>query len=343
MPLPEGMFIADAHQDIACHCQEMGREFVDPGDVPCMITLPLLQQADVRLLCATLFTPHDKPEPERRYKLHSQYEMYQQWFADYREEFVPVRSRAELSRLASAKQVKGVRNPETGVRKGYPIGVILLMEGCDLLSNPAELQTWWDRGVRIASLTWNGTNRYASGCFADGKGLKPLGIELLKEFRRLGMILDLSHLNYAGSEEALALFDGPVCATHSDARALANHERNLTDGQAREIGRRGGVMGLNLMASFIIAGWKWGNKLPEVSQATEHTVHLAGIAGWEHVGIGSDLDGGLTPENTPRGIERVDHLWLLTDDLRARGCSESEVAGFAGANWWRFFEHSLPR
>jgi len=328
-------FIVDAHEDLACHCQELRRDPVDPGDVDCMLTLPGLVQAGVRLICATFFVPHEGSYEERRAKLETQYEMYAGWLSQYRGSLSLVEDRAGLDALRAAPQ-----GEHFGV-EGYPVGVMFLMEGCDLLDSPADLETWHARGLRLASLTWNGTNRYASGCFGDYSGLSGQGRELLSEFRRLGLALDLSHLTDKGVEEALACFDGYVCATHSNSRRLCRHERNLTDDQALEIGRRDGVIGLNLLASFVRFGWEAGLPLPGIEEALAHTRHFGDLCGWQHVGLGSDLDGGLTRHNTPSGIDSARDLPRLCSALRDSGLSGSEVQGFAGANWLRFFERVL--
>lgn len=330
--------MVDAHQDIACHCQEQGRDLQNSSgcDVPVMLTLQGWQKCQMRLVCATLFTPHNFPEKERRYKLFSQWEMYQQWFREYPEELMLIESKADLARLAQSQIV------EVQGRKGYPVGLVLLMEGLDLLENPAELETWYNRGVRMASLTWNGTNRFASGCFADEKGLKDRGFEVLREFERLGMVLDLSHLCDAGVDDVFEHFSGPVCASHSNSRQVTDHQRNLTDARVVEIAKRGGVMGLNLLAPFIKQGWQKGDTLPTLEQATAHVSRLAQLTGPRHTGLGSDLDGGLTPDNTVDAINHVGDLALLPKELIRLGWSAEDGAGFAGKNWWGFFERNLP-
>src|SRR5690606_23299376 len=111
---------------------------------------------------------------------------------------------------------------------------------------------------------------------------------------------------------------------------------------AREIAERGGVIGLNLLAPFIRHGWKSGDEQPELSEALDHVEYLAERFGTRCVGIGSDLDGGLTPENTPRGIDRVDELPRLGEELVRRGWPGADVALFNGGNWWSFLERSLP-
>jgi membrane dipeptidase len=337
MPPPPGRFIADAHQDIAFHCQEYGRDFADPGATPCMITLPWLRRGGVRLICATLFAMHRQPDDLRRLKLTRQVEMYSRWFSLYPDVFVPVRSQRDLSRLATAPPSPG---PD-GIQ-AYPVGVILLMEGLELLNSPAELRLWFERGVRLASISWDGVNRFGSGSFGDHSGLTTEGFALLKKFANLGMILDLSHLCDAGCRDVFRHFHGPLCATHSNARALCSLERNLSDENALELGERGGVIGLNLLAPLLIPGWRHEHGQPPLSAATAHTLHLAELIGEAHVGLGSDLDGGLTVENTPLGIERVDHLGLLASELERSGWTAEALHGFLGANWWRFFERSLP-
>jgi len=334
--LPAREFFVDAHEDLAYHCQEHTRDLVDPDDVECMITLPLLVSSGVRLICATFFTPHTGSIEERRARIEAQFQMYQSWFALYPAVFRLVRTKGDLASLAIASEIdfRSVR--------GYPVGVIFLMEGCDLLETPQQIETWYDRGLRIASVTWNGVNHYSSGTFGDETGLTSAGRALLAEFRRLGVILDLSHLSDAGVSDAFETYDGPLCATHSNSRTVALSPRNLLDSQAQEIARRGGVVGLNLLASFVRGGWKDGDPLPPVSEATDHVEYFAGLIGPEHLGLGSDLDGGLTPRNTPDGIDRIDQLHLLIDDLRARGWDADRLTGFAGRNWWNFFERNLP-
>lgn len=338
MPLPPGDFIADAHEDLAYHCQENGRDLSDPGAAVCMITLPWLERCGVRLVCATLFTPTRQSEAERRYKLAGQVEMYREWFERFKGRLVPVLAREDLARLAEARPA---RTPE-GI-EAYPVGVILLMEGLDMLASDSELATWHARGVRMASITWDGSNRFASGTFSDGRGLKPEGFRLLGEFERLGMILDVSHLTDAGIEDVLKSFNGPLCASHSNSRLLCPIERNLADDYALAVRRRGGMVGLNLLAPLLTRPWQRGDPLPSIAQAVSHTEHFAKILGRGSVGLGSDLDGGLDPGNTPEGIDRVDHLPKLGEELKRRGWSELQVAGFMGANWWRFFERNLPQ
>ncbi|MEZ5337851.1 MAG: membrane dipeptidase [bacterium] len=337
MPLPAGSFLVDAHQDLAMHCQMHGRDLVDPGDVSCMITLGWLQQAGTRLICATLFVEHEHPRDQRLHLLNEQYGIYRDWLKLYPEELRLITSRRELAELATAPDVAG-RDGGTVA----PIGIVLLMEGLDLLDSPAELALWHARGLRMAGLTWNGRNRYASGTFSDQGGLSQAGRQLLSEFEQLGMILDLAHLNDRGITEVLGNFRAPVCSTHANARALAGSERNLQDWQIREIAARRGVIGHVLLAPFLVQPWNTGDPQPALHYSLDHIEYVAQLAGPDCIGIGSDLDGGLTVENTPQGINDVRDLRLLREGLAARGWDAERLDAFYGGNWWNFLERSLP-
>jgi membrane dipeptidase len=133
-----------------------------------------------------------------------------------------------------------------------------------------------------------------------------------------------------------------VCSTHSNARAVAEVQRNLSDWQIGELARRGGVIGLNLLAPMVQAGWRQDMPLPSIGETTRHPEHIAGLVGPEYTGLGSDLDGGLMPDNTPAGIDSVTDLTLILDQLAQDGWTAEQVAGFAGRNWWRFFADALP-
>jgi membrane dipeptidase len=329
--------MVDAHQDLAYHCQLHGRDLVDPGDVNCMITLGWMQQAGLRLVCATLFVEHEHPAAERRLLLDQQFAMYRQWLEQYPQELHLISSRRELTALAQAPPVTG----HSGALV-QPIGLVLLMEGLELLQSPSELVMWFGRGVRMAGLTWNGRNRFASGTFSDGSGLSNLGFDLLREFENLGMILDLAHLNDRGIMDVFSKSQASLCSTHANARALAQIERNLTDWQIRELAGRRGMIGHVLLAPFIVQPWRIGDEQPALELALEHVEYMAALAGREHIGLGSDLDGGLTMENTPQGITDVRDLRLIVEGMGRRGWDVEAQAGLAGGNWWDFLERSLP-
>jgi len=219
-----------------------------------------------------------------------------------------------------------------------PIGFILAMEGADPILEPAQLPYWHAAGLRALSLSHFGTGRYAGGT-ASGLGLTSLGAPLLGEMRRLGMILDVSHLDDKGFRQALDLWDGPVMASHSNCRALVPHGRQLTDGQIREIVGRGGVIGSVFDAWMLVPGWSRGDSgnpgftMDRVADHVDHVCQLAGNS--RHAAIGSDIDGGFGREQEPEDLDTIAGLPKLGNILRKRGHSDADVAAVFHENWLR--------
>ena len=161
---------------------------------------------------------------------------------------------------------------------------ILALEGVEALGRePALIATLHRLGVRMAGLTWNRSNDFADGLAEDrGVGVTPLGIELLGEMQRLGIALDLSHLTPHGCEVALGAFGGSVCASHANARAVARNPRNLADDVLAEVGRRGGVVGVNCIPAFLGPG-------DPIDRAVAHHDHIASVAGDGAPAFGADF------------------------------------------------------
>ncbi len=189
-------------------------------------------------------------------------------------------------------------------------------------------------GARFAGLVWFARNSFGSGVGegSDPSGLSPLGREAVRSLGRMGVAVDLSHLNPAGFRDALEAATGPVVATHSNARAVCDHPRNLGDDQIREIAARGGVVGLCLFPKFLrdpAAGDA------SMEDAVNHLEHIAEVGGIGCVASGSDFDG------CPRilaGISGLRDLPSIAETLRGRGWTEGEIAGWRGGNAFRVLE-----
>ncbi|MBO8141561.1 MAG: membrane dipeptidase [Firmicutes bacterium] len=217
------------------------------------------------------------------------------------------------------------------------IGVLLSIEGGEALEGSlSALRAFYRLGVRAMGLTWNGRNDLADGVgeAATGGGLTSFGRQVVKEMERLGMVVDVSHLAEAGFWHVLEIYPGPVIASHSNARAVCDHPRNLTDRQIRALAGTGGVMGINFCPDFLRAGG--GATLDDV---VRHIDHIVGLVGPDHVGIGSDYDG---IDSTPAGLEDVSRLPALTEALLRRGYGEKAVAAILGGNFARVFRQVLP-
>ncbi|QIN81592.1 peptidase M19 [Rubrobacter tropicus] len=223
-------------------------------------------------------------------------------------------------------------------------GLVLLMEGADPIVRVRDLPGWWRRGLRMIGLTFGDTN-YATGvgggspAFKRG-GLTPKGFELLGNMAELGFIWDISHLAEDGVWQGLDLGFPRVCASHANARALTPTDRHLDDEAIRAVAERGGVVGLVLYNGFLEPRWRQDKTVPVTLEKhlRRHANHVAGLVGWEHVGIGSDLDGGLGLEESPSEIDTVADLYKVGSVVPA----EFREA-VLGTNWLGFLRSSLPQ
>lgn len=223
------------------------------------------------------------------------------------------------------------------IRETGRIGVLLSIEGGEPLEGSlAALRAFFRLGVRAMGLTWNGRNELADGVgeAASRGGLTAFGRAVVREMNRLGMVVDVSHLAEPGFWDVLEISEHPVIASHSNARAVCDHVRNLTDEQIRALASRGGVMGMNFCPDFLRPGGD-----ATMDDVLRHIDHIVDLVGPEHVGLGSDYDG---IDDTPRGLEDVSRLPRLTEALLARGYNEESVQAILGGNFLRVFQQVLP-
>jgi membrane dipeptidase len=228
---------------------------------------------------------------------------------------------------------------------GTPIGYILAMEGGDPIVSPDRAEEWWALGLRSANLAHYGESPYAAGTGAEGP-VTPEGFELLREFERLGMILDVTHLADEAFSQALDAYAGPVLASHNNCRALVPAQRQFSDEQIRRLIGRDAVIGVALDAWMLHPGWVRNQTSREVvglEAVIDHVDHVCQLAGdHRHVAVGSDLDGGFGAEQTPAGLDRFSDLQKLDGLLAARGYSGTAIDAVFHGNWLRFFREHLP-
>lgn len=238
------------------------------------------------------------------------------------------------------------------------VAFFLSMEGARPIEDHLEfLHIFYRLGVRRLQLTWNFRNMVAEGCGEQTSkgGISEFGVELLAEVRRLGMILDLSHISVSSFWSALEHYDGPVFVTHANARALCDHPRNLWDDQIKAIADTGGVVGIVFVKHFIE---KSGDGTLE--KLVDHVDHMVKLVGIDHIGVGCDwmeedaelqssamsAYPGLYPANYkrgsfPEGLTRVEELPNLTAALVRRGYSDDSVEKILGGNFLRTFEQVI--
>ena len=200
-------------------------------------------------------------------------------------------------------------------------------------------------GLRVLGITHYGTGRYAGGTSTD-LGLTDLGVALLAEMERLGMILDITHCSDPSFWQALERFQGPVLASHNNCRALVPHQRQFSDEQLRALFQRGGVIGAACDCWMLKPGWLDGASNASVSLAAvaEHIDYVCQLAGnSRHAAIGSDLDGGYGREQSPHDLDTIADLQKLAPLLAGRGYAQADIAAIMYGNWVRLLGGAWAR
>lgn len=234
-------------------------------------------------------------------------------------------------------------------------GVVLTLEGADPVTDPDQLPHWHDAGLRTLMLAHFGVSHYAHGTPSDdasnthdGDGpLSDRGRALLSAMHALAMPLDLTHLSDTSFFEAVAAFPGRIYSSHSGCRAICDRQRNHTDDMLRIIVERGGVVGMPMFNWFLHHGYERPpnarRELVPLRVVVDHIDHVCQLAGSaDHVGIGSDLDGGFGLEHIPNGMNSIADLSMLAGALRDRGYCEEDLTKILAGNWLRFFGETLP-
>ena len=236
------------------------------------------------------------------------------------------------------------------------IAILLSVEDCIPLQNDLDmLSVFYELGVRFMGLAWSRRNYACDGSsLLEGEnphlgGLTPFGQDLVRQCNRLGIILDVSHLNAKGFWDLAEICEGPFIASHSNTQHLQPTGRNLSDEQIRAIAKTGGVIGVNAMG-FIISPDK---KKRNVSGLCDHIEHLISIGGIDCVGFGFDFNNQLaqyfyTPGLNDQGasefcdiINGYDEIHLVMEELRNRGITSEDFNKITHGNFMRLYESSL--
>jgi membrane dipeptidase len=247
-----------------------------------------------------------------------QIELVHQMVERYPETFELAATADDVERIARAGKVASL----LGVEGGHSI------EG----SLPV-LGRFYDQGVRYMTLTHSRSLDWA-GSSADEKagGLTPFGEEVVREMNRLGMLVDLSHVSVATMRDALAITKAPVIFSHSSARAICDHPRNVPDDILRALPANGGVVMVNFFSGFIVPTAELARDKEArgtLAIVVDHIDHIAKTAGIDHVGIGSDFDG-IT--RVPVGLEDITKYPAITQELLNRGYNREQIHKILGGN-----------
>jgi len=236
-------------------------------------------------------------------------------------------------------------DPVAAAAAKAPIGYVLSLEGADSMVTVDYLETAWEYGLRAIGPAHYGAGRYAMGHDQVG-GLRPGGADLIKKMDELGIILDVTHLSDDCFFEALELYQGTVWASHSNCRAIVDDPRQFSDEQIKLLIERGAVLGSVYDTWMMIPGWVRGKTTPEetgvsIAHIGDHIDHICQLAGnANHVGIGSDLDGGFGKEQSPVDLETIADLQKLEDILKGRGYSDEDVKAIFSGNFLRLLREA---
>jgi len=245
-----------------------------------------------------------------------------------------------LDELSSSGEVRVARsaNGVEAALNGGPLAAILHFEGAEPIEPGLEnLGGFYERGLRSLGPVWSRPNAFAEGVpfrFPStpdiGGGLTEAGRRLVAECNRLGILIDLAHLNERGFWDVAQLSAAPLVASHSNAHGLSPNSRNLTDPQLDEIGRSGGIVGITFHAGMLTEAGGVDPSTP-LARVIDHVDHVANRIGIDHVGFGSDFDGATVPDELgdAAGLPRV------VEALCERGHSEGDIAKLAHGNWLR--------
>ncbi len=278
----------DLHCDALWRCYDRRTDLDDP-------TLQTKRDLSFRhLQTYAIYIPDEEPDPYRYFR--AVYAYGEEVMRKY-PELVLCRTGAEIDRAFESGRTPYLLSVEGG---GF--------FGEDREKNRRIAKELKQKGILFLSLCYNKGNNLAGGALSDG-GLTPLGREVALLLREEGIVLDLSHLNHRSADDLLALLPDGVVATHSNCYALADHPRNLTDGQIKALIARKGLMGINFYPPFLT-----NRSFATVSDILLHIRHVLNLGGEEILAFGSDFDGiDRTPVDL-RDLSELPRLGKLIND-----------------------------
>jgi len=352
------MFTIDAHLDLSMNALEWNRDLTrstieinsreqgmqdKPDRGNALVSLPALRKGNIGLVVATQIARFVAPENS----LPGWNSPAQAW-AQTQGQLAWYQAMVEQGEM---RQIRNWTELEAhlaewnagGDLEKTPIGFILSLEGADSIVNLDYLEKAYENGLRALGPAHYGPGRYAFGTDASAP-LNPDGKALIRKMDELGIILDTTHLCDLAFWDALDIYNGPVWASHSNCRALVDHNRQFSDDMINALIERGAVIGSAMDAWMLSPNWRRGKSMPKqlnVSLATviDHMDHICQLAGnANHIGIGSDLDGAFGKEQSPHDLESIADLQKIPTLLANRGYSNEDVDKVMQGNWLRFLK-----
>jgi membrane dipeptidase len=357
--------IVDSHLDLGFSALQINRDLTLPAASvrvqdtvdtqqnygSCTVTLPELRSGRVGIVCGTVMSRLDPDDRGTRTGMYHQQQCHgvgRGHLAYYQalERAGHIRILHECSELDELATLWQRAEVSADGLMGPPIGLVLSMESADPILDPDQVPEWHSLGLRMVSLSHYGTSTYSHGTATEG-GLLPPAEPLLKALRAAGILVDVTHLTDQAHWELMDIYDGPVCASHHNCRALTPGQRQLTDDMIRSITERDGVIGTAFDSWMLDPGWQRSLLACEqqsgatLETVVDHIDHIAQLTGTSrHCGIGTDLDGGFGTEQAPRDLNSIADLQNLLPLLTDRGFTDDDVTGILSGNWLRLLgEH----
>jgi len=350
-------FIIDAHLDLSMNAMEWNRDLRLPvrdinereqhqTDKPDRgkgtVSFPALREGNIGLVVATQIARFVAPgnplqgwhSPEQAW---SQTQGQLSWYRCMEAE-------GELIQIRDWNALQDhLTLWKNGSAEKKPIGYILSLEGADSMVTLENLNIAHAYGLRALGPAHYGPGRYANGTDATGK-MGEQGIALIREMEKLNIILDATHLCDDAFWQAMDHFSGPVWASHNNCRALVDHNRQFSDEMIKELISRKAVIGMPLDAWMMVPGWIRRKSTPKemnchLEVMLDHLDHICQLAGnTNHVGMGTDLDGGYGREQCPYDLETIADLQRVPQMLARRGYAAEDIERIMNLNWINFLK-----
>ena len=352
-------FIFDAHLDLSMNALEWNRDLTRPieeinlrekflNDKPdrgnATVCLPELKNGNIGLCVATLIARYVKPKN----KLPGWNSPCQAW-AQTQGQLSWYRAMEEKGEMVQIRNISDLNKHLTIWKENKlnsPVGYILSLEGADSILSMEHLEIMYKKGLRAIGPAHYGPGTYAFGTDSDGK-IGEKGKRLLKKIEELNLILDVTHLSDISFWESIETFNGPIWASHSNCRSLVPNKRQLSDDQIKVLISKGAIIGMALDAWMMVPNWKRGVTDPTkkrlfLEKIIDHIDHVCQLSGnSNHVGIGSDLDGGFGKEQCPQDINSIADLQKINKLLKKRGYENEDINKILSQNFINFLFNVL--
>lgn len=244
--------------------------------------------------------------------------------------------------LSNNDTLRQIKSKEDLIGDDKTLALISVEGMCGIKEDVENKIAWmYENGVRVASLVWNESNALANGWKQDPlRGLSEDGFKVVKKMNELGMIIDVSHINEKGFWDVISTSSKPIIATHSNARRLCNHDRNLTDQQIKAIADKGGIIGLNACGDFV----NEDRNKQSAFELAKHGKYIADLVGIEHVACGFDYMDFLIgdyDDDMCYDMKNASYSQNLIKGFKELGFNDEDIRKIAFDNVYNFLMKEL--